>query len=204
MTWKKTCLFSGLLLLTAVVLGQPEKEKNFKQVATLEDAHRFIGKYSSRKAFLHVLNSQYDTSARDRRLYQMKVGEMTRIGNSTYKIIEDTVIYRFRASYIYLDGSILNSTSIDSIRSVILKNYAAGVSFEDLCDKYTMDGNPNHGDTGFFETGMMVKEFEEAVYYHANGDVFKVDVPGNRWYYVAKKTADNKVIVIKITVLEMN
>lgn len=152
---------------------------------------------------LHVLNSQNDTSVLDRQLYKNKIGDITRIGGSSYKIIEDTVKYAFRASYIYLDDSRLSRQAIDSIRSLILKRYAPHVSFEDHADEYTMDGNPNHGDIGlFFEPGMMVKEFEEGVRSHAKGDIFTVDVPGNQWYYVVKKTADDRITRV-MTVLEI-
>ena len=122
------------------------------------------------------------------------MGETARIGTITYKIIERKLRYSFRASYIYLDGSKLTFAEVDSVRKVILKKYAGGNSFEDLCDRYTMDKNPNHGAIAF-EQGMMVKEFEDAVRDHLNGDIFTVDVPSKAWYYVVKKTADTQAIV---------
>ena len=203
MAYKEIYLAGLLLLFTSIVSGQSQAEKSFRQVATLDEAQRFIDSFPSRKPMLHILNSQNDTSALDQQLYKKKIGDITKIGSSSYKIIEDTVKYAFRASYIYLDGSRLSQQTIDSIRSLIQKRYSAGVSFEDLADEYTMDGNQNHGDIGlFFTPGMMVKEFEDGVRGHAKGDIFTVDVPGNQWYYVVKKTADDRVTIV-MTVLEI-
>jgi hypothetical protein len=197
------CFFAGFLLLTTTVFAQSEREKDFNQVVTLENAYQFINKYASQKIALHVLNSLEDTSAIDRKLYQLKVGEIARINGSVYKVIKDTIKYRFRASYIYLDGSKLTISVIDSLRTVILKKYAEGIPFDTLSDQYTMDGNPNHGDITFV-TGMMVKKFEDQIRLHAMGEIFTVDVPENSWYYVAKKTADNQVVNVVVTVLEMD
>jgi parvulin-like peptidyl-prolyl isomerase len=149
-----------------------------------------------------VINSKNDTSAIDRKLYLLKTGDIRSIGNSTYKIISDTVEYSFRASYIYLDGSTLSKNDIDSLRNLILKRYSAGTTFETLADEFTMDGNKKHGDLGFFSSGTMVKEFEQAMRSHADGEVFTVDVPDHQWFYIAKKTAANQVTQ-EITVLEV-
>ena len=65
-----------------------------------------------------------------------------------------------------------------------------------------MDGNKKHGDLGVFSSGMMVKEFEQAIRSHANGEVFTVDIPDHHWYYVAKKTAPNQATQ-EMTVLEV-
>jgi parvulin-like peptidyl-prolyl isomerase len=83
-----------------------------------------------------------------------------------------------------------------------LQQYSSGTTFEQLADEFTMDGNRNHGDLGFFEPGMMVKEFEEAVRAHANGEVFIIDVPERQWYYVVKKTAPTQVTQ-EMTVLQV-
>lgn len=202
MPYKNCFLLLCFLVIATAAQGQ-SAEESFKQVKTLADANSFINKYPSQKPVLHALNSARDTTARNRVLYKMKAGDIIRIGQITYKIIDKTAADdAFRASYIYLDGSKLTLPVIDSLRSLIIKKYTAGVSFEELCDKYTMDGNRNHGDLGFFKAGMMVKEFEDGVRLHSKGEVFTIDVPRQQWYYVAKKTADNKVTV-KMNVLSI-
>lgn len=67
-----------------------------------------------------------------------------------------------------------------------------------------MDGNPNC-DLGWFSEEMMDKEFSTAVKKHRKGDIFTIDVPDKKWYYVTLKPFDNrqvkiyKVLKIKIS-----
>lgn len=96
----------------------------------------------------------------------------------------------------------MSKDAIDSLRKLILQQSAAGTTFEQLADKFTMDGNKKHGDLGIFPSGMMVKEFEQAIRSHTNGEIFTVDVPDHQWYYVPKKTASDQVTK-EMTVLEV-
>jgi len=182
-----------ILLFTTTVFGQSSPLQSLELVKSVEDAQQFVRNYPSLQPVLQERNSQHDTSSIDRQLYQQKKGAIVTIGNYSYKIVADTAKYAYRASYIYLDGSKLSPTSIDSLRTLILQQLTAGVAFGQLADTYTMDDNPNHGDLGLFEAGMMVKEFEDAVRQHANGEAFTVDIPGRSWFYVVKKTANNQI-----------
>src|SRR5690606_19505311 len=106
--------------------------------------------------------------------------------------------------YIYLDGSTLSKSEIDSLKTLIVAKASAGASFEELSDQYTMDGNENRGDTGwFFGEYMMPKEFQDAVEKHKTGDIFFVEVAERQWYYIVKKTYDDQVKK-DITVLRAN
>lgn len=51
-----------------------------------------------------------------------------------------------------------------------------------------MDSNVNKGDLGWFSEGTMYKAFEDAIKSHKKNDLFEVDIPENRWYYVVLKT----------------
>jgi parvulin-like peptidyl-prolyl isomerase len=182
-----------LLLLTTSAFGQSSVGKDLQTVVSIEEAEKFVQSHPKLQPALQVHNSRSDTSDLDRQLYQLKKGDVLQLGNYSYKIIADTLKYAFKASYIYLDGSRLSQVAIDSLRKLILQRYSTGTTFEQLADGFTMDGNRNHGDLGVFLPGMMVKEFEEAVHTHANGEVFTVDVPDHQWYYVVKKTAPTQV-----------
>jgi parvulin-like peptidyl-prolyl isomerase len=128
-------------------------------------------------------------------------GDIVKIENITYKILDTGAMKIFRVSYIYLDGSQLSLESIDSIRKEIISKYKKGVSFEALAEQYTMDGN-TAGDTGYFGENMMVAEFEDAIRQHKRGDVFTVDIPSHNWYHVVKKTyADQVYKGIKVLVI---
>jgi parvulin-like peptidyl-prolyl isomerase len=194
----KYSFLAAFIILLAIACEQSSvsEERILKQAVTIEDAYSLAAKYSF--LTLYSLNPAKDTTKRDQQLYKMKPGEIASIDGGSYKVIKDTGNYTFRASYIYLDGARLTHPQIDSLRALILKKYAAGTSFEDLADKYTMDGNRKHGDVGFFQAGMMAKEFEDGVRVHAKDEVFTLDIPDKKWYYIVKKTADNQGETIRV------
>jgi len=106
------------------------------------------------------------------------------------KSVSTSKVKTMRVSYIFLDGSKLSSKVISEIRYEILTYFASGENFYDLANEYTMDGNKD-GDLGWFEEGMMVKDFETAIKAHKKGDIFTIDIPENKWYYVVLKTFDD-------------
>jgi parvulin-like peptidyl-prolyl isomerase len=131
-------------------------------------------------------------------------GDVFSVGYVTYKAIESQETVNYRANYIFLDGSTLSPTQVDSMRKLILKKYADGASFDQLSDQYTMDGNTTHGDTGwFFGVEMLPKEFQDAVAAHKLGDIFAVDVSEKQWHYIVKKTYDDQ-IKKEMTILKAN
>ena len=57
------------------------------------------------------------------------------------------------------------------------------------------------GDLDWFNEGIMVKVFEDEIKNHKKGDVFIVNIPKRKWYYVVYKTQDDKE-KIKLTYIE--
>ena len=159
----------------------------------MDEADAFISKHADLNAKLIILNSTSSKTALDKKLLAAKKGSTIKEAPFTYKIISDSSIWHFRTSYIFLSTDLRSFNEMDSIRNLILQQYQAGVAFSILHKQYNMDGNQKAGDTGFFDSGMMVPAFEAAVKNHKKGDIFKVDIQENKWYYVVKKTFDNQV-----------
>lgn len=144
------------------------------------------------------------------KLSHLKLKEITNIDENNkkyvYKLIDESNQKEFRASYIYLDGSQLSKSKIDSIRNLIIKKFDSGIPFPDLVDDYNMDSNYKKGDLGWFEEGKMVKEFEKAIKNYKKNDIFNVDVETRNWYYVVLKTHQDRVkkrkLFLKIEVKE--
>lgn len=109
-----------------------------------------------------------------------------------YKLLNESNQKEFRVSYIYLDGSQLSKSEIDSTRALIIKKFHSGTPFSDLADDYNMDSNSKKGDLGWFEEGKMVKEFEKAIKNYKKNDIFNVDVETRNWYYVVLKTHQDR------------
>lgn len=106
------------------------------------------------------------------------------------KAIQFTTCKAMRVSYVYLDGSQMRLDKINKLRQSIISDYERGITFAELANRYTMDGLKD-GDLNWFDQGMMVKVFEDAILAHKKGDIFAVDIPDEKWYYVVLKTYDD-------------
>ena len=188
----KNAVLIILLMASLPLLAQQTVTEKFQKINTVQEAQQFIDANATLKPALLKLSSQKDSSLIDKRILRQNKGDVFSVGYVTYKVIEAAEKVNYRANYIFLDGSALSPTQIDSVRKLIQQKYAAGASFEQLSDQFTMDGNNTHGDTGwFFGEEMMPKEFQEAVKNHKKGDVFFVDVTDKQWHYIVKKTFDD-------------
>ena len=187
-------IFAGILLffLTATVFAQPTVRDQFQKIGTVEQAQQYIAANPGLKPALLSLSSKKDSTVIDKRLLRQNQGDIFSVGYVTYKVLTSTEKVVYRASYIFLDGSSLSNSQIDSLKKVIVDKANSGTPWSQLSDQYTMDGNTTHGDTGwFFGEEMMPKEFQDAVKAHNTGEIFFVDVADKQWHYIVKKTYDN-------------
>ena len=188
----KNGLTGLLLLLAGPLFAQLTVTEQFRKIVTLDQAQQYIEANKELKpALLHLVSGK-DSSLIDKRLLRQTKGDIFSVGYVTYKVLEATDTIAFRASYIYLDGSTLTPSQIDSLKKLILQKYADGEPFDKLSDQFTMDGNNTHGDTGwFFGEFQMPKEFQDAVQNHKKGDIFFVHLSERNWHYIVKKTYDD-------------
>lgn len=185
--------FVGLFLFLSVpAFAQQTVTEKFQKIGTVQEAQAFIDANAALKPSLLHLSYGKDSTVIDKRLLRQNKGDIFSVGYVTYKVLEASETVKYRASYIFLDGSSLSATQIDSLTKLIVKKISSGQPFDQLSDQYTMDGNTTHGDTGwFFGEEMMPKEFQDAVKNHKTGDVFTVDVSERQWHYIVKKTFDD-------------
>ena len=198
-------ILSGLFLLfSASVFAQPTVTEQFQKILTVPEAQAYIDANPALKPTLLHLSYGKDSTLIDKRLLRQNKGDVFSVGYVTYKVLEATEKVTYRASYVFLDGSSLSMTEVDSLKKIILQKANAGESFDKLSDEFTMDGNTTHGDTGwFFGIEMMPKEFQEAVKNHKKGEIFFVDVTDKQWHYIVKKTYEDD-LKKDITVLRAN
>ncbi|MBC7827391.1 MAG: peptidylprolyl isomerase [Chitinophagaceae bacterium] len=190
----KNSLAALFLLFSASIFAQPTVNEKFQKILTVEQAQQFITANPELKPALLNLSAGKDSTLIDKRLLRQKKGDIFSVGYVTYKVIEAKDTVDFRASYIFLDGSSLSKSEIDSLKKTILQKASAGTSFAELSDQYTMDGNKTRGDTDwFFGEYMFPKEFQDAVEKHKQGEVFFVDVSDKQWHYIVKKTHNDRV-----------
>jgi parvulin-like peptidyl-prolyl isomerase len=189
----KNSFVSLFLLFSVPAFAQQTLTEKFQKIGTVAEAQTFIDANPGIKPALLHLSYGKDSTVIDKRLLRQNKGDVFSVGYVTYKVLESTEQVKYRASYIFLDGSSLSASQIDSLTKLIEKKISSGLPFEQLSDQYTMDGNTTHGDTGwFFGEEMMPKEFQDAVKNHKTGDVFAVDVSERQWHYIVKKTYDDE------------
>lgn len=188
----KNSLTGVFLLFAMAVSAQATVNDQFQKIATVDQAKAWMAANAQLKPSMLHLVAGKDSTLIDKRLLRQNKGDIFSVGYVTYKVLESTESVKYRASYIYLDGSTLSPSEIDSMRKLILQKYNAGAAWDQLSEQYTMDGNTTHGDTGwFFGELQMPKEFQDAVKAHKTGDIFFVDVSDRNWHYIVKKTFDD-------------
>ena len=200
----KNCLAGLFLVLSTPIFAQLTVYEQFQKINTLQQAQQFIDANAPLKPTLLHLSAGKDSALIEKRLLRQKKGDVFSVGYVTYKVLESIDSIAFRANYIFLDGSSLSKSEVDSLKKLIVQKASSGESFEKLSDQYTMDGNTTHGDTEwFFGELMFPKEFQDAVQNHKTGEIFFVDVPEKQWHYIVKKTYADQVKK-DITVLRAN
>lgn len=168
--------------------------EQFEKIKTVQEAEKWIAANANLKPTLLNLSYGKDTTLIDKRLLKQNKGDVFSVGYVTYKVLDATESIQYRASYIFLDRSVLQNREVDSLSKVITKRLNAGENFEKLSDEYTMDGNTSRGDFGWFYGEEMVpKEVQTAVSKAKLGDIFYVDVPDKQWYYIIRKTYDDQI-----------
>jgi parvulin-like peptidyl-prolyl isomerase len=194
---KITFLF--LILCYQNIYCQNIKDK-LDKVTTIEEAQKFIEDNPELIPEVFNISPEIDTLV-PAYFNTFKAGNIISENGNTFKVISITKEKALRVSYIYLDGSKLTINEINKLRPQIIKQYKKGIKFTDLAKKYTMDGNIK-ADLNWFTEDMMVPEFVNAIKIHKKGDIFTVDVPENKWYYVTLKTHRDKEVT-KITMLKI-
>ncbi len=190
----KNALAGLFLLYSVTVFSQPTVREQFLKIETMAQAQKFIDGNAPLKPTLLNLSYGKDTALIDKRLLKQKKGDIFSVGYVTYKVLEATESVQYRSSYIFLDGTSLSVSEIDSLKKIIVKKLGDGAPFVQVSDQYTMDGNTTKGDTGwFFGEETVPKELQEGVKNHKLGEIFYVDVPDRQWHYIVQKTFDDQV-----------
>lgn len=201
-----TTLISILFCLCSLGQTREKVKEELKNINSIEELDKLRKIHPDWQIDVIELNSnKEDISSK---LDSLEKGETITIKEGselfTYKLLESQKIKEFRVSHIYLNGRELSMKYIDSIRTVILDKYNKGVSFADLSKQYASYKKPFY-DLGWFKENTMVPEFEDAVKEHKKGDVFRLDIPSKRWYYVVLKTFDDRETrILKLIKIKCN
>src|ERR1700744_3397191 len=115
----KNSLIGALLLLSTSTFAQLTVNEQFQKITTVQQAELYVAANQALKpAILHLSNSK-DSTLIDKRLLRQKKGDVFSVGYVTYKVVEATEDVAYRANYIFLDGSSLSNSEIDSLKKLI-------------------------------------------------------------------------------------
>jgi hypothetical protein len=170
-------------------------------INTYEDAQEFIRQNPKLEGEIMVINSLDLDEGIEKKIVDLAKGETITIEQYTYKIISTEQQFRLRSSYIFMDANKLSAFSMDSIKNVIETRFKNGTDFNTLAAEYSMDGMKDC-DLGWAEEGVLLKEIEDGIRSHKVNDLFIVDLPDKKWYFIVLKTFD-EIFVTESTVLKV-
>lgn len=187
-------LFSPLLYAFA----QDTISQELDSILNISQAEQFLKTHSNKGNQIVTFNEENHETEMVKDLFAR--GHVTiesDMYTTYYKVLERYSIPHYRASYIYLDGTVMSDAEIQLTRNIIIKKFNEGVPFSELAKQYSMDNNANRGgDLGWFSKGTYNEIFENALINnnHQVNDIFTIDIQENNWYYVILKTYDVKLI----------
>jgi parvulin-like peptidyl-prolyl isomerase len=188
-------------LNTHAQVNTGELRRLLGKVKNEEDAISFMRTHQDIPAELRTVDPRSDSTALTKAIFSHHEGEIVSFKlpessiTTLFKILKIEKIETNRVQYIFLDNEKTSMRKIDSLRALIMKRLKSGEPFEKLAEQYSMDSNAKRGgDLGWFDEGVMVKQFQNAVRKHRVGEFFKVDVNDEQWYYVVKKTHEPREV----------
>lgn len=197
----KIFLLIFIFLISSSAIAQNNLTQEIDSVFTIEQAQKFIESKKEKHNIIITYNEEKHKTQFAKELLNLGNGGSKTISNELvkvhYKVIEKNKIDYYRVNYIFLDGSEMAIQEINRLRPRITAKLKNGVPFKDVAIEYSMDKNKTRGgDSGWFTYGEMLPEFEQQVITHSHeiGDIFFVDIPSYKSYYVIKKTYDKKSI----------
>ncbi len=207
----KPLLCYALLLVSSISYSQGNNfEKLLDSVQSETDAQNFIETNKSAKGKVLVFNKEKHHTKLANELFGLSVGSKKYNDNKAqptyYKVLEKIETPYAKASCIYLDGKIKTIAEINKTRNYIINRYKNGYKFSDLARMHSMDKTAKQGgDLGWFTKGEMPANIENAVFSgtHDINDIFMVNIPEEKAYYVVLITEKQKLIeeikVLKVT-----
>lgn len=158
-----------------------------QQSPTPQQAKVFLDAHINAEVDINEYNKTYEL------LNGHKAGEIVIDGKNIYKIIEPVTVTAYNAGYIYLDAKKISKEQLQQLTDDVFSQYANGMSFSELIQKFSMDNNPNATELKFTD-GQMVPTFEKAVKEHKAGELFTVETPDKGWFHIVKKNEDDRQI----------
>ncbi|APY12605.1 hypothetical protein BWZ22_15865 [Seonamhaeicola sp. S2-3] len=206
---KKHLLIYSFIFLSSILTAQTNAEQELANIETHKQAEKFIKDKYNFNSKIIVFNEEKHKTILAKSLFKLNKGQVKQeekeFEKILYKILDRNTKSYYRVSYIFLDGNKYSLESIEELRKTLIKKYNNGTPFYQLANQYSMDNNAQKGgDTGWFTTGEMHPDFENALINneHALNDIYTINIPSKNWYYLVLQTYKPKDIT-EIEVLKI-
>ncbi|UKM63773.1 peptidylprolyl isomerase [Flavobacteriaceae bacterium GSB9] len=198
---KNLLLFTLLFSIPLFSSAQTSIEQDLDSISTPEQIEHFLEYRNSKKNKLVTFNEEKHKTRLTKALFKLGLGGTKTSENefekTYYKVVDKIQNTYHRAAYIFLDGNKYDVKNINALRDRIIAKYRSGAPFDFLAKQYSMDANAKKGgDLGWFTEGTLHPDFENEIIHgnHQINDIFTVDIPSKKWYYVVLKTHASKNI----------
>lgn len=204
-------VFFTLINFVLNAQGIEKTKSELANINTVQQANEYLSSRGSIRGQILELNSRTDSTDLYKDLLNSSAGNLIHHEAEDkkkyffFKTLEAAQSRSFRVQYIFLDNKKLTLKTIDSLREIILKRVHDGEPFKTPAKEYSMDSNAQKGgDLGWFDEGMMMKEFEQKIKSKETGEIYSIDIPSEKWYYIVKNThtprINKKVVVLYIEI----
>lgn len=150
-----------------------------EKAPTPDEAAKFV-QQEARAAIFKYAEGSYEYKL----LENHKKGEIVINGRDIYKIDSFQISRLYCCSYIFLDANKFSEAEIHKQQKEIIERHKKGVAFKDLIKEYSMDDNPDAYNFCFVD-GEVNSKFLLAVIYQESGKAYSINIPEEKWYYVA-------------------
>jgi len=200
--------FTLFLFIPLLSLSQNNLEKKLDSITSSEDAAIFLKTHKPDEGKLYTFNKEKHKTRLANELFKLSIGGKkvikTRFKKTYYKIIDKTKVDYCKFNIIVIDAKNNSNFAAKVIRNKVLSQYNEGYKFKDLAKHHSSGSTAKMGgDTGWIKIGDMSETFDELAFNenHNINDVFTIDDPENKKYYIVMKTEEKKPIE-EITVLK--
>jgi len=175
-----------------------EIRSSLSVIKNQKQAEKFLQENPDLKGAVLTIDPKKDSSALAKSILSKKTSDVIQqdspTGTVLLKIFKTEKVIAYRVQYIFFDGNKLSASKIKTLRGELIARLKNGASFDQLARENSMDGNAqNNGDLGWFEEGMTVPAFEQAVKVNPIGEIYTVDVPDSKWFYIVKNTHQPRI-----------
>ncbi|WP_299100337.1 peptidylprolyl isomerase [uncultured Winogradskyella sp.] len=199
-----------LLLIPIFAFSQGTLEQQLDSISTSEEASTFLKENKPKQGKIFTFNKAKHKTRLADDLFKLSKGgkKVTRTDfkKTYYKVIDKSEVNYSKFNIIVFDAAKTSEEDAKINREKVISQYKQGYKFKDLAKHYSTGPTAKMGgDTGWIKAGDMSTAFDDVAFNetHKLNDIFLVDDPESKKYYLVIKT-EVETPIEEITVLKFS